>query len=127
MPIELISAFYLDEKSSDWLIDYSVTKYICHDESAFHPGTFKPGTPKGVSGVKIGNCSVADVLGTGTLTVTTCANKRLQTLVLSDAYISFLIQGETYFQITAHNGHCVAMDTYHDIMIWFMKQTLLMV
>ena len=55
MPVELISAFYLDEKSSDWLIDSSATKYICHDESAFHPGTFKPGTPKWASGFKMGN------------------------------------------------------------------------
>ena len=70
---------------------------------------------------------VVDVLGTGTVTITTRINKRLQTLVLSDAYISFLIQGETYFQITAHNGRCVAMDTYHDIIIRFMKQILLMV
>ena len=127
MPVELISAFYLDEKSSDWLIDSSVTKYICHDESAFHPGTFKPGTPKWASGFKMGNGSVVDVLGTGTVTITTRVNKRLQTLVLSYAYISFLIQGETYFQITAHNGRCVAMDTYHDIIIRFMKQILMMV
>ena len=69
---------------------------------------------------------VVDVLGTGTVTITTRVNKRLQTLVFSDVY-SFLIQGETYFQITAHNGRCVAMDTYHDIIIRFMKQILLMV
>jgi hypothetical protein len=69
---------------------------------------------------------VVDVLGTGTVTITTRVNKRLQTLVLSDANISFFVQGETYFQITAHNGRCVAMDTYHDIIIRFMKQILMM-
>ena len=125
MPVELISAIYLDEKSSDWLIDSGATKYICHDESAFHPGTFKPGTPTWASGFKM----VVDVLGTGTVTITTRVNKRLQTLVFSDANISFFVQlqGETYFQITAHNGRCVAMDTYHDIIIRFMKQILIMV
>ena len=51
MPVELISAFYLDEKSSDWLIDSGATKQMCHDKSAFDPGTFKPGAPKWVSGV----------------------------------------------------------------------------
>ena len=91
MPIELISAFYLDEKSSDWLIDSGARKHMCHNKSAFDPGTFKPGTPKWPSGVKMGNGSVVDVLGTGTVTITTRVNKRLQTLVLSDAYISFLI------------------------------------
>ena len=99
MPVELISAIYLDEKSSDWLIDSGATKYICHDKSAFHPGTFKPGTPKWASGFKMGNGSVVDILGT--VTITTRVNKRLQTLVLSDAYISFLIQGETYFLYSA--------------------------
>ena len=39
MPVELISAFYLDEKSSDWLIDSGATKHMCHDKSAFDPGT----------------------------------------------------------------------------------------
>ena len=91
MPVELISAFYLDEKSSDWLIDSGATKYMCHDKSAFDPGTFKPGTPKWVCRVKMGNRSVANILGTGTVTITTRVNKRLQTLVLTDAYISFLI------------------------------------
>jgi len=70
---------------------------------------------------------VVDVLGTGQVTITTRVNKRLQTLVLSDAYISFLIQGETYFQITAYNGRCKAMDTYHDIMIRYMKQKNLII
>ena len=60
---------------------------MCHDKSAFDPGTFKPGTPRYLSGVKMGNGSVADILGTGTVTVTTRVNKRLQTLVLTDVYL----------------------------------------
>ena len=40
----------------------------------------------------MGNSSVADDFGTGTVTITAHVNKRLQTLVLLDAYISFLIQ-----------------------------------
>ena len=34
MPVELISAFYLDEKSSDWLIDSSATKGGYHRSHA---------------------------------------------------------------------------------------------
>ena len=52
MPIELISVFYLDEKSSDQLIDSGATKHMCHDKSAFDPGTFIPGTPNGFLEVK---------------------------------------------------------------------------
>ena len=87
MPVELISAFYLDEKMSDWLVDFGATKHMCHDKSAFDPSVFKPGSPKWVSGVKMGNGSVADILGTGmvTMNITTHINKRLQILVLTDA------------------------------------------
>ena len=87
MPVELQSAFYLDEKLSEWLIDSGVTKHMCHNKSAFDPGTSKPGTPKWVSGVKMGNGSVAEILGTETVTITICINKRLQTLVIKDVYL----------------------------------------
>ena len=83
MPVELISAFYLDEESSDWLIDYGAAKHMFHNKPAFHPGTFKPGTSKWVSGVKLSNGSMADILGTRTVTITTRINKRLQSLVLT--------------------------------------------
>ena len=87
MPIELISVFYFDEKLSHWLIDSGATKHMCHhDKSAFK---FDQGTFQRVSGVKTSNGSVADILGTGTVTITRCVNKRLQTLklFLMDVYL----------------------------------------
>ena len=74
---------------------------MCHNKSAFHLGTFKLVTPKWVPGVKMGNGSVADILamGTGMVTIITRANKckRLKTLVLTDVYIWFLIEGEKLY------------------------------
>ena len=70
-------------------------------------------------------------MGTGTVTITTRVNKRLQTLVLTDVYlvpdlrrnllsISCLrnhykiLFNRGIVQITAFEGHCVAIATYHD-------------
>ena len=91
-------------------------------------GTFKPGTPKWASRFKMGNGSVVDVLGTGTVTIMTRVNKILQALVLRDVYlvpdlrrrlrsISCLrndykiLFNRGIAQITAYKGRCVASDT----------------
>ena len=51
---------------------------------SFDHNTFVCGTPIGVSGVVMGNRSLATVLVTGQVTITTRVGKKLQSLVLRD-------------------------------------------
>ena len=75
----VLPAFLADtsSRSTHCLIDSGVSKHMCFDNGSFDPNTFVSGTPPGFSGVVMGNGSLATVLGTGLVTITTRFCKKL--------------------------------------------------
>ena len=79
--MELQSSFFADASSTQWLVDSGVSRHMCFDKSSFDPGTLSEGSLLRVSGVVMGNGSLASILGTGQVTIYTHVGKHIQTLV----------------------------------------------
>ena len=127
-----------DASSSQWLIDSGASKHMCFDQGSFDQNTFVSGTPLGVSGVVMGNGSLAAVLGTGQVTITTRVGKKLQSIVLRDVlYVPALrrnllsvsslrdhhkmLFNRDQVLITQYGGRCVAVASHKDN-LYMLKQ-----
>ena len=82
--ISLVGAFVAESPDTSWVVDSGSTHHMTFDRSLFDPDSFTPITPASFSGVQMGNGSMADIKGCGTITLCTTVHRRDGFLKLSN-------------------------------------------
>ena len=79
-----MGAFVAESPDTSWVVDSGSTHHMTFDRSLFDPDSFTPHTPASFSGVQMGNGSMADIKGCGTITLFTTVHRRDGFLKLSN-------------------------------------------